>query len=132
MAKKKTTVSANLKQNLLHITLIGAISKKEMEEIFTEIRFCVADLKPGFSVINDLTQCKIAYLRGLGTFEKIREYIGAKEVGTVVRIVRKKQLIFKQLSRVMDRKSQYQSLYAASVEEAQGLLAELGQPKQSP
>lgn len=130
MVRKKTKVSADLKQNRLHVTLIGVLSKKAMEEIFTEIRFCVADLKPGFAVINDLTQCRIAHLRGVGTFAKIREYLCAKDVGTVVRIVRKKQLVFKQITRVMDSGSLYRSIYAETLEEAQQMLAEADQIEQ--
>ena len=93
-----------------------------MQEIFTEIRFCVADLKPGFSVINDMTQCKVGHLSELGTFSKAGDYLHSKEVGTVIRVVKKNQLVFNQISRVIDKKNFYPLIYVSTIEEAQEKL----------
>jgi hypothetical protein len=122
---KSSKVSADLRQNRLTITLSGVLSTKGMEGIYTEIRFCVADLKPGFEVLTDLTQCKIAHLGGLGTFGKIKEFLSAKEVGPVIRIVKKNQLVFNQISRVADMTSKYRPHYVNSLDEAENLFAQL-------
>jgi hypothetical protein len=122
---KSSKVSADLKKNRLSIILIGVLSTKGMEGIYTEIRFCVADLKPGFEVMTDLTQCKIAHLGGLGTFGKIKEFLSAKEVGPVIRIVKKNQLVFNQISRVADMTSKYRPHYVSTLAEAEKLFAQL-------
>lgn len=46
-------VSADLKRNRLIITVSATASQKEAKKIYTDIRFCVADLQPGFDVITD-------------------------------------------------------------------------------
>lgn len=104
MKRKQSKVTADLKKNRLIITLVGVISVEGLQEVYTEIRFCVADLKPGFCVINDMTQCRVGQLAALGTFGKVREYLNSHDVGTVIRVVKKKQIVFNQISRVIDKK----------------------------
>ena len=125
MVQQKTVkVKADLKRNRLQVTLSGSISKKEMENLYTEIRFGVADLKPGFSVITDLRQCRIGHLSGVAIFMKINEYLSSKQVGAVIRILKKKNLLFKQLSRLAARNAPYEVIYVSSEEEAEAKLAE--------
>lgn len=117
-------VRANLKQNRLQITLVGPIAKRELESLYTEIRFCVADLKPGFSVVSDLSQCRIGYLSGISTFMKISDYLGGNGVGVVIRIIKTRALVFRQLSRLAGRNAGYDVIYVSSPEEAEARLAE--------
>lgn len=126
----KSKVTADLKKNRLHVTLVGMLTKKNIESLYTEVRFCVADLKPGFTVINDLTQCRVGSLGGLKTYEKVREFLCSKSVGTVVRVVRKSQVVFKQVSRIIDKSERYRPLYATTLEEAEEKLNELEQAKE--
>lgn len=118
----KSKVSADLKKNRLQITLIGALTVKDLQEIYTDIRFCVADLEPEFDVITDYSQCKIAHLAGLGTFAKIREHLQKNGVRTAVRIAGKKQLIFHQISRIAAKSSGYKIIYVKNMEEAESML----------
>lgn len=122
--EKKSKVTADLKKNRLRITLIGTITVKDLREIYTDIRFCVADLKPGFDVITDFTQCKVGHLAGLSTFAKIREYLRENSAGTVVRIIGKKQLIFHQLIKIAAKSNTYPVIYVKTMEEAEAVLAE--------
>ena len=123
--KAKSKVSADLKQNLLQIILVGSLTKGDLQAIYTDIRFCVADLKPGFNVVNDFSQCKVGHLSGLGTFKRIREYLVNSGVGTVIRVAEKRQLVFHQISKIVDRSSTYKIIYVATSEEAQRTLAGL-------
>lgn len=123
--RTKSKISADLKQNLLRIILVGSLTKADLQEIYTEIRFCVADLKPGFNVVNDFTQCKIGHLAGLGTFKRIREHLVNNGVGTVIRVAEKRQLVFHQISKIVDRISTYEIIYATTPEEAEKTLAGL-------
>ena len=51
----KAKVKTDIKKNRIYITLPSTIVKKDLEKIYSDIRFGVADLKPGFDVITDLT-----------------------------------------------------------------------------
>jgi hypothetical protein len=68
--RKSPRVTVDLKKNRLYITIAGRLNKKDLDGLYTDIRFGVADLQPGFTVINDLTKCTLAALSGLPTFKK--------------------------------------------------------------
>lgn len=122
--KNKSVIKADLKRNRLQITLRGWLSKKDIQEVYTEIRFCVADLKPGFVATTDFTDCRIGYLSGVSTFIKMREYLQEKGIGAAIRIAGKKQLVFHQLSKIVCAKCDYPIIYVSSQEEAEQALAE--------
>lgn len=131
MAKEnRSTVSANIKLNRLVITLRGAISKKEAERIYTDIRFCTSDLEPGFAVITDLTESPFGHLTAIGTFRKITKFLVEKQVGPVIRVVGQARIIFRQIAKLSGETIGYQPQYAKTKEEAEILLSELAE-KQS-
>ena len=127
MAKDRSpsTVSADIKRNRLIIKLRGDVPKKDAERIYTDIRFCVSDLKPGFAVINDLTEARIGHLSAIDTFKKITAYLAEKNVGPVVRVVGSAKIIFQQFSKLTMHINGYQPMYAKNMEEAEVLLADL-------
>lgn len=131
MAKHKcqSTVTADIKRNRLVIRLRGIVPKKDSEQIYTDIRFCVSDLKPGFVVITDLTEARIGHLSAIGTFKKITAYLTEKKVGQVVRVVGQGKIIFQQLAKLTDQTNGYRPLYAKTMEEAEVLLADLAEKK---
>jgi hypothetical protein len=88
----------------------------------THVRFCVADLRPGFDVISDLSECNIGHLSGVPTFRKIMNFLITKEVGDVVRIIKGKSLIFKQVLNLSSRICGYKPIYVSTVEEAEEKL----------
>ena len=127
MAKDRSpsTVSADIKRNRLIIKLRGNVPKKDAEQIYTDIRFCVSDLKPGFAVINDLTEARIGHLSAIDTFKKITAYLAEKNVGPVIRVVGNAKIIFQQFSKLTLHIKGYQPMYAKNMEEAEVLLADL-------
>jgi hypothetical protein len=127
---RSSTVSANIKRNRLDITLRGAISNKEAERIYTDIRFCTSDLEPGFAVITDLSEAQFGHLTAIGTFRKIGRFLAEKQVGPVIRVVGRASIIFRQLTNLSGETS-YQPQYAKSREEAERLLVELTNLRQS-
>ncbi len=96
-------VKADISKNRLYFTISGQAVKKEMDKLYTDVRFCVADLRPGFDVISDLSECNIGHLSGVPTFRKIMNFLITKEVGDVVRIIKGKSLIFKQVLNLSSR-----------------------------
>jgi hypothetical protein len=131
MAKYRcpSTVTADIKRNHLIIKLRGEVPKKDTEQIYTDIRFCVADLKPGFSVITDLTEARIGHLSAIGTFKKITAYLTEKQVGQVVRVVGQGKVIFQQLAKLTDQSAGYRPMYAKTMEEAEVILTSLTMEK---
>ena len=121
-----STVSANIRRNRLDIVLRGAISKSEVERIYTDIRFCTADLQPGFAVITDLTEARFGHLAAIPTFRRITRFLAEKQVGPVVRVVGRASIIFRQLAKLSSEAS-YKPKYVKTREEAEQLLAELGE-----
>ena len=123
-AKRISRVSANIRKKRLYITLHGIISKKEAERIYTDIRFCVSDLEPGFGVITDLTQCRIGHLSAITTSRKIMHFLLEKQVGPIIRIIGQRKVIYLQLLKLSDKKLGYDPNHVSTLEEAEALLDE--------
>ncbi|MBV5319181.1 MAG: PilZ domain-containing protein [Desulfobulbaceae bacterium] len=121
-SKQGSTVRADIKKNRLCITIASKVNKKELDKIYTDVRFCVADLKSGFDVVTDLSQCTIGHLNSIPTLRKIMAYLTAREPGEVVRIIGKTSLIFKQLLGFTSRFHSYKPIYVSSLEEAEEKL----------
>jgi hypothetical protein len=119
---QKSRVTADIKRNRLYITLSCDPSKKILEKVYTDVRFCVADLKPGFDVITDLSQCSIGYLNAIPTLRKIMNFLATKQPGEVIRVTGKLSLIFKQLIRLTTIFQSYKPFYVATLDEAEDKL----------
>lgn len=117
--RKKLRVAADLKKNRLYITIAGRLNKKDLDGLYTDIRFGVADLKPGFDVITDLSECTLAALSGFTTFNKITNHLLASDVGKVIRIIDERRIIFKQILNSAARIKGYTPIYVKSLEEAE-------------
>lgn len=127
--KNRSTVSASLKENVLYISLYGTVSKKEVEKIYTDIRFCVPDLRPGFSIITDLTHCRIGHLSGITTYKKIMAFLVENRVGQIIRVVGRGQVIFNQLSKLSSNNQNYRTTYVSTMADAESYLAQLSEKK---
>lgn len=87
--------------------------------MYTDVRFCVADLRPGFGVITDLTACTFGHLNGITVFRKIMAYLIANQAGEVVRVVGKMSILFKQLIRIATRFQVYKPVYVDTLLQAE-------------
>lgn len=117
--KQKSKVKADIKRNRLYITLPSIVNKMEIQKIYTDVRFSVADLQPGFDVITDLTQCTVGHLNGLSTLRKIMDFLVTNEMGRVIRIVGDMNVVFKQLLGIASRFQGYKPVYVNTHEEAE-------------
>lgn len=115
----KAKIRADIKKNRLYITLPTSINTKELERIYSEIRFGAADLQPGFDVVTDLTHCSIGHLSAIPILRKITAYLVANKVGRVVRIVGNKSLILRQLIGLASKFHCYKPVYVLTAEEAE-------------
>jgi hypothetical protein len=115
-------VKANIGKNRLYFTISGKAVKEELDKLYTDVRFSVADLKPGFDVISDLSECSLGHLSGVPTFRKIMNFLISKEVGSVVRVIKGDSIIFKQIMNISARICGYEPIYVSSLEEAEEKL----------
>jgi hypothetical protein len=115
-------VKADISKNRLYFTIAGQTVKEDSDKLYTDVRFCVADLKPGFDVISDFSECNIGHLSGVPTFRKIMNFLITKEVGDVIRIINRKSLFFKQVLNLSSRICGYKPIYVSTLEEAEEKL----------
>lgn len=121
-AEKRLKVHADIKKNRLYFTIVGSVGKADLDRLYTEVRFCVADLKPGFDVITDLTACGLGHLSSLPTFRKITHYLASKGVRNVVRIMNPGTVILHQIINFASRAASYKSFWVTSRQEAEEFL----------
>jgi len=121
-SSRRSSVSANISENRLLITLKGILSKKDLESIYTDIRFCVSDLQPGFNVISDMRECRFGHLSAIPAVEKIVDFLIYKKVGKIVRVVSKTRVLLHQLEWFAARRKDYTVHYVSTTQEAEELL----------
>jgi hypothetical protein len=85
-------VKADIGKNRLYFTISGKVVREDLDKLYTDVRFGVADLKPGFDVISDLSECNLGHLSGVPTFRKIMNFLISKRVGEVVRVINSNSL----------------------------------------
>lgn len=124
-SKPKIKAVANIAKNRLHIVISGNIDAKSLEKIYTDIRFCVCDLKNGFEVIEDASQCNLLYISSLPVYKKIMDYLIANNVGEVVRITKNDNISYKQILNFSDKILSYKTIHAKNKEEAENKLENL-------
>ena len=117
--KPVVKATANIRKNRLHVAISGNIDSKSLEKLYTEIRFCVADLKKGFEVISDISQCNLLYVSSLPIYKKIIDYLIANNVGEIVRVIKNDNISFKQIINFSSKIHSIKPIYVASKEEAE-------------
>jgi D-ribose pyranose/furanose isomerase RbsD len=122
----ETKVKVDIARNRLYVTIGSSISKQSMEELYTDVRFGVADLKSGFAIVNDMSNCTLAALAGVRTFKKIMDYVASNEVEQVIRVVNENSIIFKQILNLTSRMQKYKAIHVSTIEEAEAKLEILG------
>jgi hypothetical protein len=121
---KKLKATANITQNRLYITIAGKLTKENLDRLYTDIRFCVADLTPGFDVVNDISECTLAALSGIPTFKKITNHLITSRVGKIIRVIDEQKTVVKQVINFASKVQGYSVIYVNSLEEAENKLVE--------
>ena len=110
-------VNGDFKDNSLSFSVSDTITKKDLEEFYTDLRFQVCDLKPDFDVIGDFSQCNLIYLNSKGTLKSIMRYLVSKRIREKVRVV-SDNLFSRQLKTITEEQRIYEPTYVSSLEEA--------------
>ena len=112
-------VKPDVRRNRLYFHFVGVATKKAMEKLYTDVRFCVADLTPGFDAISDFSDCEVIHLDSLPAFKKIMSYLIENGLGEIVRILQANKLSHKQILNLATRVQGYKPIYVANLEEAE-------------
>lgn len=121
--RKSLKVIPDIRENKLHFTITGNITKKELDALYTDTRFSVADLQPGFDVIADLSGCSLIHLNGIATFRKAINYLIANGAGNIVWVASPESVFYRQVMNAAQVISGYKPIYAATQKEAEEKLA---------
>lgn len=122
----KLKVNADIKRNRLHLHLSGIVTKEKMERLYTEVRFCVADLQPGFDAISDYTTCTLLHLSSIPALKKIMSYLLENGLREIVRVLNEEQQVaYRQMLNMASHIQGYKPLYVTTVEEAEDKLETL-------
>jgi hypothetical protein len=121
----KLQARSNIGKNRLYLTFTGRAEKDELNRLYTEVRFCVADLKPGYDAVSDFSNCSLMHISGIGVFRKIMNFLISTGVGEIVRIINKKSLLYTQVTNLSSRICGYNPVYVSTPEEAEDLLHEV-------
>ncbi len=122
----KLTAVSDTEKNRLRFTVAGKITKKELNSFYTDIRFCIDELKPGFTVISDFSECQLVFLNIIPTFRKIMSYLLSNRAGEMIGVMHKNSLFYKQIQLATVFQG-YHPIYASSLEEAEAKLANASQ-----
>ncbi|CAG35932.1 PilZ domain-containing protein [Desulfotalea psychrophila] len=115
-------VKVSVAKNRLYFKVSKKMSKRILDKLYTEVRFCVADLQPGFHVIADYSESNLIQLNGIPTYRKLMNYLINNGVGEVVRVVGDKSLLYKQVINLTARICGYKPHYTDSLEEAEKIV----------
>jgi hypothetical protein len=112
-------VKVDVQKNRLYVTIPKKFSQRDLDDIYTDIRFGVADLSPGFTVISDYSNCSLVAVSALGAFKRILQFLIESRVNIVVRIINSNSLVFRQFMNYITRSQGYKAINVASLEEAE-------------
>ncbi|MBV5328645.1 MAG: PilZ domain-containing protein [Chlorobium sp.] len=114
-------VKADIRENRLYFKLSGKARKEELDKLYTDVRFLVADLTPGFDVISDYSECDFSIISGKW-LNKISNYLVTNGLGEVVRVISGNSLLYDQAKNLSTISNGFRPIYARSHEEAKGKL----------
>ncbi len=114
-------VKADVIENRLYFKFSGDVAKEELDRAYTDVKFLVADLSPGFDVIDDYSDCDIEQINSR-SLKKITNYLVTNGLGEVVRIVNGDSLLHEHAEILSSATSKIIPVYARSHEEAKEQL----------
>jgi hypothetical protein len=115
------TVKADVIENRLYFKLSGDFAKEEIDKLYTDVTFLVADLTPGYDVIADFSECDIVQIKGK-SLKRISNYLITNGLGEVVRVIGGDSLLYDQAKALPPSSSGFIPVYAKTHEEAKETL----------
>ncbi|MGA2158900.1 MAG: hypothetical protein ABSG90_06760 [Dehalococcoidia bacterium] len=85
--ENKSDIRSDTAKNRLYLILAGTFDDSEMKQIADKTIVEVKKLRPGFDIINDISECKPATLKGIEEIKRAQLAIKEGKVKRVIRIV---------------------------------------------
>ena len=114
-------VKADVIENRLYFQFSGKAERDDLERLYTDVRFLVADLTPGFDVISDFSECDIEQIHS-DSLKTISNYLVTNGLGEVVRVINGDSLLYEQAKKLSLVKYGLRPIYARTHEEAKANL----------
>jgi len=109
--------------NRLYVT-IGDLQQSEPEYLKAAILEALPKLKPGWSCINDISEALTDNPENLAVLAEVMQAASTAGIGKVVRVVGKAKFMPTLFAKFSQREGAYSALTAATVQEAEELLAD--------
>lgn len=119
------TVKADIQKNRLYVKLVGYFDYKAMKECTDKVIEGVRKLKPGYDVINDISEFKPVGQDTLKEVERGQAYFKKSGIRHGVRVEGKNKLTHLQFNRI-GKNVDYAADAAETMEEAEKLLDSYG------
>jgi hypothetical protein len=116
----KVDIRADVMKNRLYLILAGFFDDSEMTGVADKCIAEVKKLKPGFDIINDISQCKSASDKGILELMRAQTFIKQSGVNKVVRITG--DIITQAQFSRQGKEAGYDALTAASIADAEKML----------
>lgn len=123
--RNKSKVTVDIGKNRLQITFSGKITKKVLSDLYTDIRFSVADLKPGFDVVSNFLDAQVIVLNSIPIFQKITHFVASNGASNIIRVMDTTRLSETQLGNLNTRVQGYRPVIVDSVDEAEEKIVQL-------
>lgn len=114
-------VRADVRKNRLYLVLDGFFNESEAKEIADRTIREVQKLRPGFDVINDISNFKPTSQQGADQIKRAGIFVRNYGVGRLIRVVPSASIGSMQFTR-KSREAGYDAEVASSVEEAERML----------
>ncbi len=118
---KKADIRADTSKNRLYLILAGTFEDEEMKQVADKTIAEVKKLRRGFDIINDISQCKPATIKGIDEIKRAQTAIKEGGVRRVIRIVGQSVTEGQFVRR--SQEVGYEADTASSIAEAEKMLA---------
>jgi PilZ domain len=92
------------------------------DALYTDIRFCVVDLAPGFDVVSDYSECNVLHHDYIPVLKEIMSYLMEYGLGETVRLIKNEQISYKQILNLGVRIEGYNPIYVSNLNEVDSKL----------
>ncbi|MDD2464099.1 MAG: PilZ domain-containing protein [Desulfobulbus sp.] len=115
-------VKADILENRLYLKLSGKATAEEFDKLYTDVRFLVADLSPGFGVISDLADYDFNNIKEK-SYKKISNYLLTNGLGEVVQVIKGDSLLYDQAQKFSLKELGLRPIFAKTSKEAEEKLS---------
>ncbi|MBV9359786.1 MAG: hypothetical protein JO292_00210 [Betaproteobacteria bacterium] len=115
-------IKANTAKNRLYLRLVGTMTVEDAKKVADTIIVEIRKLKPGWAVVNDISELKPADDQAVAHLKRAQDASGKAGCKRVVRVMGKQAITHMQWNRTLSETQGIRADVASTVEEADKLL----------